>query len=379
MRPEIKFMPLGGGQRVGASCYYLRLGKSNIILDAGVGTEEGCEFEPDFYSLLTSKYMESMNQIDRIFISHAHMDHVGNLLKLLQEAGQAEVYMTELTKCLAEYQLYDKSFSCEEADREMERLTARNLLERVTTVSFLETLDFGEYKVTFYPAGHIPGAMMILFEYQNRKILYTGDYSIHDTALTEGCIVPEEVEIDTVLMCGLHAKHPWYRRNSGGMDGFIKGLLDRVGQGKSVRCHVSQLSKGVEFLKMLNEANGQRVPIYIDPSIQPVIRKLEQENIRLLTPENHFFGRTKSPHVYLTAEPYREVSGYESVRVAFSLHEDFQEMRELIKRINPKQLYLVHCDKETNPWEDTMEQVIMRDAECRTQVSFAEEQEVYSL
>jgi len=84
MEQEIIFMPLGGGQRVGASCYYLKLGNSNIILDAGIGREGGCIFEPDYYSLLSSKYVESIGQINQIFISHAHMDHVGNLIPLMQ-------------------------------------------------------------------------------------------------------------------------------------------------------------------------------------------------------------------------------------------------------------------------------------------------------
>lgn len=41
MNKDIYFMPLGGGQSVGASCYYLRLGESNIILDAGTGKKKG--------------------------------------------------------------------------------------------------------------------------------------------------------------------------------------------------------------------------------------------------------------------------------------------------------------------------------------------------
>ena len=39
MRPEIIFMPLGGGQRVGASCYYLKIGDRNILLDEVIGLE----------------------------------------------------------------------------------------------------------------------------------------------------------------------------------------------------------------------------------------------------------------------------------------------------------------------------------------------------
>lgn len=379
MRQEIMFVPLGGGQRVGASCYYLKLGNSNIILDAGTGIENGLIFEPDYHLLLASKYLESLNQIDHIFISHAHIDHVGSLLPLLQEAKHAEVYMTELTECLARYQLYDKSYLEKPECKESERLAAESLLERVTKVSFLETMDFGEYKVTFYPAGHIPGAMMMLFEYKNRKILYTGDYSIHQTALTDGCVLPKATEIDTVIMCGLHAKHPRYHRSNSNMTGYLSYLLEQVKQGVTVRCHVSQLSKGVEFLKLLNEANKTGVPIYIEPSIQPVIRRLEQLKIPLLEKTNYMADIPCRPHICITAEarPYRKDPFVKTEIVNFSLHEDFWEMQELVSRINPKWLYLVHCGRPNDPEDETIEQRLMWDAKCRTQVVFAEEQQFY--
>ena len=37
---EIMFVPLGGGDNIGASCYYLKLGRSNILLDCGKGFDE---------------------------------------------------------------------------------------------------------------------------------------------------------------------------------------------------------------------------------------------------------------------------------------------------------------------------------------------------
>ena len=48
MRNQLLFMPLGGGQQVGASCYYLRLGNSNIILDAGTGLKDEIIYNPVF-------------------------------------------------------------------------------------------------------------------------------------------------------------------------------------------------------------------------------------------------------------------------------------------------------------------------------------------
>ena len=74
---DICFMPLGGAQSVGRSCYYLRLGQSNILLDCGLQRINGATCSPDFRSLLTSQFMESIQQLDHVYISHAHTDHVG--------------------------------------------------------------------------------------------------------------------------------------------------------------------------------------------------------------------------------------------------------------------------------------------------------------
>lgn len=100
MEPDIYFMPLGGGQRVGASCYYLQLGECNLILDAGTGKEKGLTFEPDLHSLVTMPFLQSAGQIHQIYISHAYADHIGYLPELTSKARMAEVYMTELISCI---------------------------------------------------------------------------------------------------------------------------------------------------------------------------------------------------------------------------------------------------------------------------------------
>ena len=49
-----------------------------------------------------------MNQIDQIYISHAHMDHIGYLSELLEETNDSSLYMTEITFLLSKYQLFQK-------------------------------------------------------------------------------------------------------------------------------------------------------------------------------------------------------------------------------------------------------------------------------
>lgn len=383
MNQDITFIPLGGGQRVGASCYYLNINGANVLLDAGTGVDGDIEFKPDFHCLKTSPFIQSMSQINQIFISHAHMDHIGCLLNLMCEADHASVYMTEITKTLAVYQLYDRAFIGSKAGREESRLAAQSLLEKVAPVSFMHTMDFGGYKVTFYPAGHIPGAMMMLFEIAKKKILYTGDYSLRSTMLTQGCTLPEGLDIDTVIMCGLHAKHPEYSRKANTLYKEINYILRCVENDRqSVRCRISQLSKGIEFLKALNEWNISQVPVYLDDSVMSMIEKMERLSVPILNQNDRPMGTTapKEPHIYITAG---RTDGYDTryrdIRVDFSLHEDFSEMKMFLKKINPKLAILVHCGKENSVFDQTIEQEVMLDGDCRTQFIFAEDGEIYKV
>mgnify|MGYP005750303809 CR=1 FL=1 len=383
MRQDITFIPLGGGQRVGASCYYLRIGEANVILDAGTGQADGVEFGPNYHFLMTSPFLQSMGQINQIFISHAHMDHIGDLMNLMRQTRHANVFMTEATKVLTEYQLYDRLFvGCREHD-ENTRLAVMSLLEQIVTVSFMQTIDFGSYKVTFYPAGHMPGAMMMLFEVGKRKILYTGDYSLNSTGLTPGCMLPDVQDIDVVILCGLHAKHPGYTKKSDAMFKEAAYILRTVGSsGQSIMCRVPQLSKGIEFLKKLNDWNISEIPIYLDESVMNIVRKMEQLSVPILTSSDRIMGieQPPVPHIYLTSSrSNRYTDGYRCILVDFSLHEDFSEMKIFLKKFNPKQAIVVHCGKEFSVFDHTIEQEMMLDGECCTQFVFAEENEIYKL
>lgn len=380
---EVFFMPLGGGQRVGASCYFLRLGDTNILLDAGIGREGKNSFLPDEYALTTLPFVQSMGQIHQIYISHAHMDHIGYLLPLMKECRNAEVFMTPETAAFAEYQLYDKKFLGANASLKVEsaRLAAKDLLDQTTKVSFMQKLDFGTFRVQFFPAGHIPGAMMILFEFAGKRILYTGDFSVNGTALTGGCILPDNINVDVMILCALHAKHPWYHTSCNQLDRAVQKVL-RMANRDPTWCYVPQLSKGIELLKRLNQKNTVKIPIYLDPSILQIVRKMEQLGVSVLTPENKMAQQmtANSSGIYLTADNGQfSDSRFQKVRVDFSLHESFTEMEQFIGQVNPHQVIAVHCAEKQSPEDKTIEQIMIRNASSRTQFLFAEDRCVYKI
>ena len=368
---KILFVPLGGGQCVGASCYYMQLGRSNILLDCGIGMSAGQIFYPDFYTLM--QFVPGMGRISQMFISHAHLDHVGGVLEFLKEAPRTPVYMTDLTLMLAEHQL---------------RLTGRQtfvaerLKEAVTPVSFNQTFTFGDYKVRFYPAGHIPGAMMTLFEYDGRKILYTGDYSTTRTVLTGPCVLPDE-PIDTLIICAVHARHADRIGANNGLMSLAESTTLALKKGTSVFCRAPQLSKGVELLTALNERLPPSVRIYIDETLFAVIRQFEKAGVPIITARNYQFQETSrdaSPHVVLSSDRMaRPLGGNWIILDAnFTLHDGFDETATFIRKINPKTAVVVHSPCK-DAWDRTVEQELALDSECRTQFLFAENGQAYLL
>lgn len=268
---DIYFMPLGGAQSVGRSCYYLRLGESNILLDCGLQRINGASCFPDFLSLLTSQFMESMQQLDHVYISHAHTDHVGYLPQLMQMAPQASVYMTLQTKQLAEYRLIANSSQQGAAE-------ASRLLSNVAPVNYLQKIKQRDYTVTFFPAGHIPGAMMTLFEYAGRKILYTGDFSLHSAFGLDGCWLPDDLEIDVLLMCALHAKQPYSIRKKNTLQQRITEVMSNLRYGQSVYLQAFDPGRVLELLMALNremEQSGQVYPIYLEPEAMAAVHVME--------------------------------------------------------------------------------------------------------
>ena len=376
-KDEIIFSPLGGGQRVGASCYYLCFRNHHILLDAGIDSNKRT---PVWSHLLGYHRLTSMNQIEQIYISHAHMDHIGSLFGMMSQCSQASVYMTAITKSLAELQIYDRIYFNSLQNDEKKRIAAKNCLDRITVVSYMKTMDFHDYRVTFYPAGHIPGAMMTLLELPRCNILYTGDYSISESPLCLGCTIPSNKKIDVVILCGLHAKHPDYQKKKDVLFQKIRKIFYIAETNRrSVQCCVNQLSKGVEFLKLLNEKNTSGIPILVDESIMQVVRKMEQNGFQILSKYNRLVSRMSAaqPCIYLTSGNRTLTDCYERLDIDFTLHEDFEEMKQFIKSINPKHVYLVHCAPPVHEEDITIEQALLWDTDCRVQFTFAQDESIY--
>lgn len=394
---ETVFCALGGAQSVGGSCYYLRLGKNNILLDCGVGMKRGVYQAPELYSLLENGCIESYSQLSHVFLSHAHLDHIGSLPLLYRDVPNIKTYATDLTCTLTDLQL--AYHAKRNANKRAYKFNAEELClsDRCLRVAYNQQMTVDDMQIEFFSAGHIPGAMMTLLRYDGKNILYTGDYSFENTSLTQAAYLPDSLDIDVLIICGLHAKQPYYSREGNALSHICNEVTNRLSYGENVYCGVRQLSKGVELLAYLNDNIPDSVPIYIDNGVMKVVEALEEVNIPVLR-RNNYLHQLKNSYwrdYFYREQPYvtkrrqqifigsnvRQdfLADYHYMDCDFTLHDDFTELSQFIRRINPKTAVVVHCSPGDCYYDETVEQVLMRDADCRTQFIFPEPGEVLIL
>lgn len=98
-----KFLPIGGVGYIGGNLSYLELDSTTILIDTGIlfPREDSLGINylyPDMSLLKDSKFRE----IDYLFLTHAHEDHIGGIRHLLQDYPNLPIVSTEYTKSFFE-------------------------------------------------------------------------------------------------------------------------------------------------------------------------------------------------------------------------------------------------------------------------------------
>ena len=168
MSDRLIYMPLGGAGEIGMNAYvygYGAPGKERlIVVDLGV-TFPDMDSTPgvDLIFPDITWLKERRNQIDAIFITHAHEDHVGAVGHLWSEIG-APVFARPFTAHLARMKMEDHGHS------------PRNVK---TVMKWPETIDVGPFKVGFAPISHsIPESSALVIDTPEGRVLHSGDFKI---------------------------------------------------------------------------------------------------------------------------------------------------------------------------------------------------------
>ena len=119
-------------------------------------------------------------KIDAVFISHSHFDHVSGLKKLVQLNPELPILCSRITLDL--FLLRDSHYLKQEHNDTIEEEEYRKVVENVIYVENGDKVEFKEKNcfLSFFHAGHMPGALMFLAKVNDFRFLYTGDYTYYD-------------------------------------------------------------------------------------------------------------------------------------------------------------------------------------------------------
>lgn len=167
----MKIEVLGGAREVGGSCISVETDSCKVALDYGTRLDkQSAKLPTDF---------------DAVIVSHAHLDHSGSLLNLARH--NPVIVGSDITRDVTVDLLYDMiKIQNEKGVFDFENSDA----ERVGACWLnRDALALPGLKIQLQSAGHVAGAKMTSLQSEGKRILYTGDFCIHDSEILQGCKV----------------------------------------------------------------------------------------------------------------------------------------------------------------------------------------------
>ena len=189
----------GGARAVTGANYLLETAESKILIDCGL-RQGGRMCEEENYT----PFSYDPKTIDALFVTHAHIDHVGRAPRLYKMGFRGDVFSTEPTKEFAEELLRDSQDlllrEAKNAGKEIlyDDKDIDGLLSLWKTTGYHKEILLKDLKIQFFDAGHILGSASILVETEGKKILFSGDIGNSPAPLVKN---PEKIEgADYVLI-----------------------------------------------------------------------------------------------------------------------------------------------------------------------------------
>jgi metallo-beta-lactamase family protein len=267
------------------SQHLLEANGARILLDCGLfqgrrreSYEVNCEF-PHF----------DPSAIDAVVLSHAHIDHSGNLPNLCRRGFTGNVYATAATRDLCSIMLADSAHIQEQdvgwinkhraraGEEPVEPLytkaDAERSLRQFVTVGYERSLPVADgVKLTFFDAGHILGAAQVLLEVVDRedgdrtkRFLFSGDIGRGNNEILRNPVAVPDV--DFLLMESTYGGRE-HEEETGATEHFLRILSEAIERRGKVMIPSFAVERTQQVLHVLNrlfhEGRLPELPVYVD-------------------------------------------------------------------------------------------------------------------
>ncbi|MBU0612054.1 ribonuclease J [Patescibacteria group bacterium] len=171
----IRIVPLGGVEEIGKNMTAIETDDDIIVIDAGMYFSNEETPGVDYVIPNTTYLEERKDKIRALFITHAHLDHIGGVPVVLSRIGNPPVYSRNLSILMIK-----------KRQAEFPHLPPL----KAEIVEKDETIMCGKTKVRFFGVTHtIPDSMGVIIETKNGWIVTPGDYKLDQI---DGVVSAEE-------------------------------------------------------------------------------------------------------------------------------------------------------------------------------------------
>jgi metallo-beta-lactamase family protein len=271
----------GAAKEVTGSAHIVTINGKNILLDCGLFQGKRKEaFEKN------RNFLVSPDKIDVMLLSHAHMDHSGNIPTLVKKGYKGRIICTDATADLcqimfrdcANIQVRDTEYINKKRARQ-----GKNPFEPLYTVKEADIASkqlepmpyskpfklFDNVEVCFHDAGHILGSAFTEINFREngstKKLMFTGDIGRRDIPILKDPVVINDIDYLITESTYGDRKHP----PAADVQGKLKELVNEICRTKSkLIIPAFSIGRTQLLIYLLNKlhAEGQicPLPVYID-------------------------------------------------------------------------------------------------------------------
>lgn len=322
MAVKVKF--LGGLKSVTGSSHLVTAGKTEVLLDAGLFQGH----RDESYKINTA-FSFNPRLINALVLSHAHIDHCGNIPSLIKKGLRCKIYTTAATRALAKLMLEDSGKIQEEDVSYVNKINKRiGLPERkplytkkeasratkiFRPISYNQKFCIAQnFCATLVDAGHILGSAVIVLdikdENRNIRLGYAVDLGRNNLPLLNDPVIPKGLDyliIESTYGGRLHAP---IEEAQSRLREAISRTLRRGGKVLIPSFTLERTQEVVYFLnELLKEKLIPNVPIYVDsPLATDITEVFEAHSDYLDENTRQAISRGDSPFAFLNLRFIRE-------------------------------------------------------------------------
>lgn len=308
---------LGAARQVTGSMYLLELDEYKILIDCGTDMERDIDYSEPIEN--KSFFPFDATLINLVVLTHAHIDHSGNIPMLYREGFEGQVLCTSPTAELSELLLIDSAHlhlrrlkaaqgESKKKHKQMDRLLKKGdlYLEKdvENAVSNFVTLAFNRkftiipgLELTFYPAGHLLGAAHVYFSVtengETKTICFSGDVGRKNYPLH---IDPQPVPNCDYLICETTYGNRIHEDKEEPIDALAR-IIHETCIEKPGRLIIPAFSVGrtqavlYTLNKLIEERNFPAIRVFTDSPMGKSSTKIYSKFLSYLNPEAREFQK----------------------------------------------------------------------------------------